>query len=124
MENTKTITHGFVDTQIINKLKELNLNDFFTDLENGYKEYNVEFTFEGRYKFNVYFEIRESTIKKDYEFFAIDIRTGEEVEFKIIHRGKATLLQERFDIFYLDFLKWIGKSDDRLTIMNDYKNHM
>ena len=120
----KEITHGFVDTQIINKLKELNLNDFFTDLDNGYKEYNVEFTFEGRYKFDVYFEIRESTIKKDSEFEAFDTLLNRKVKFRILHHGKCTLLQERFDIFYLDFLKWIGKLDDRLTIMNDYKNHM
>jgi len=120
----REITHGFVDTQIIKKLEEMTLNDFFTDMEKGYCEYNVKFTFEGRYNFDVYFEIRESTIKKDSEFEAFDTVICKNVAFKILHKGKGTLLQERFDKFYSNFLKWCAEPDDGLTIMNDYKNHM
>jgi hypothetical protein len=103
------ISNDYIDTQIINKLKEMTYNDFYTDMESGYHEFEVEFILDGKYKFVTVFAIDNNRITKDAEYHGTNLRTGIGSEFSVITNNMPTL-QELFEKWMDDYHKWLNNT--------------
>jgi hypothetical protein len=107
----KQLSHGYVNTQIMKHLNLVGFNNFHQDLKSDYVTYTVDYLSpDGRHRVSTEFEIRGSTIKKDTEFHGTNLKTQESERLTIrrfSHSKNNPLLQDLFDIWYNNYLKWI-----------------
>lgn len=107
----KTLTHGYVNAQIMKHLDLVGFGNFHNDLKKGYVCYEVKYLCpDSNFELVTEFEIRESVIKKDSEFHGINIRTKESKQLIITRFSQnenSPLLQDLFDKWYSDYLKYM-----------------
>ena len=99
----KEILKEYINTRIMEKLEKIGFDQFCYDISEGKTSYEVDFIFDcgKKYLFSVEFTIESNgMIKKDSEYYGIDVATHKEEEFKVRPcSDQSPTLQELFDIW-------------------------